>query len=538
MNRLFSASLGVLALLLAAQPALAFQAPAANASGVVKAPLRTTGEAYRPAYHFTPPGQWMNDPNGLVYYKGQYHLFYQHYPAGNVWGPMHWGHAVSKDMVHWQDRPIALAPDAHGLIFSGSAVVDWNNASGLGTKANPPLVAIYTYHNEKFKEAGLTYPQSQGIAYSTDAGETWHKYKGNPVLVPPEGKPDFRDPKVMWHPASKSWIMTLAVGDHTEFYRSSDLKSWSFLSAFGKEIGAHGGVWECPDLLPMKVKETGETKWVLIQSLNPGGPNGGSATQYFVGDFDGRDFKLDPKYAAQLSAKGPQWLDWGRDNYAGVTWSDVPKADGRTLMMGWMNNWDYGQVVPTTAWRGAMTLPRELTLHFDGTNYLVKSEPAVEVDRLKGRTYTSVPQTVSEALAVDMPAKSVMQSSIDVQFAKPADGTMAYLELSNDAGDIYKIGYDATANSFFSDRRKSGLVDFSDKFAASVHSAPRNVAADVIDMKVFVDHDSIELFADGGATALTDTLYPRKPYTSLRFVAGGKSVQVLKMQVTELKDAF
>jgi fructan beta-fructosidase len=286
-------------------------------------------ETYRPQYHFTPQTGWMNDPNGMVYYEGEYHLFYQHYPDSTVWGPMHWGHAVSQDLIHWQHLPVALYPDKLGYIFSGSAVVDWNNTSGLGTAEAPPMVAIYTYHDPGGERQGRIDFQTQGIAYSVDKGRTWTKYEKNPVLPNP-GIRDFRDPKVSWNEVSKQWVMTLAVKDHIEFYGSPDLKKWSKLSEFGNTIGAHGGVWECPDLFSLKDGE-GNSKWVLFVSINPGGPQGGSATQYFIGNFDGKNFMPQDTLA--------RWIDYGADNYAGVTWSDIPASDGRRLFIGWMSNW-------------------------------------------------------------------------------------------------------------------------------------------------------------------------------------------------------
>jgi len=507
---------------------------AAVGSSTSAAPATDYKEQYRPAYHFSPQTAWMNDPNGLVYYKGTYHLFYQYYPAGNTWGPMHWGHAVSKDMIHWVDRPIALAPDEHGMIFSGSAVVDWNNTSGFGTKKNPPLVAIFTANNDNYKQDGLQEHQNEALAYSTDGGETWTKYKGNPVLHAPAGKPDFRDPKVRWNEATKSWVMTLAVGDHTEFYGSPDLKTWKYLSQFGAGLGAHGGVWECPDLFPIKVAETGKTKWVLLQSLNPGGPNGGSGTQYFVGNFDGKTFTLDPKFDVQLKAKGAHWIDWGSDNYAGVTWSDVPKRDGRVLSIAWMSNWDYAQAVPTTVWRSAMTLPRKLTLHADAAGYSLRSQPAAELKSIMGRSYVTPAQTVSTSLQAVAPAELVTQSEITVEFARPASGTKAYLEFSNEKGDVFQVGFDGESGGYFSDRRKSGTTDFSDKFAA-VHTAPRISQAGTVKMRVFMDRDSAELFADDGATVMTTSLFPQKPYTAVRFVVNGQPVQVATFKVAEVK---
>jgi fructan beta-fructosidase len=258
----------------------------------------------------------MNDPNGMVYYKGEYHLFYQHYPEKSVWGPMHWGHAISTDLVHWEHMPIAIYPDSLGYIFSGSAVADYNNTSGLGTKENPPLVAFFTYHDMKAeKEGRFTEIESQAIAYSLDKGRTWTKYKGNPVVKNP-GIRDFRDPKVIWHNDSKQWIMSIASGQVIKFYSSPNCLDWTYLSEFGEGRGEHGGVWECPDLFPLQVKGSNETKWVLIVNINPGGPAGGSATQYFVGDFNGKEF---------ISAQSKtQWMDYGKDNYAGVTWSNAP----------------------------------------------------------------------------------------------------------------------------------------------------------------------------------------------------------------------
>lgn len=479
----------------------------------------------------------MNDPNGMVYYKGLYHLFYQHYPDGNTWGPMSWGHAVSKDLLHWVDRPVALSPDQYGLIFSGGAVVDWKNTSGLGTRENPPLVAIFTYDNAELKKAGLP-PQSQGIAYSIDEGKTWTKYAGNPVLPGPVGKPDFRDPKVIWHEPSNSWVMALAVGDRTEFYTSSDLKTWTFASEFGRGIGAHGGVWECPDLVPIKVAETGETKWVLIQSLNPGGANGGSGTQYFVGDFDGKAFKLDQKFKAQLDEHGPQWIDWGRDNYAGVTWSDVPKEDGRVLTIGWMNNWDYAEKIPPTAWRGANTLPRELTLHATTDGYSLRSNPVSELAELEGKRYATNPQQVADSLSLNVPSNKVMQSVITLEFQQPMSGTVAYLEFSNAVGDLYKIGLDAGSGRYFSDRRQSGHVDFSEKFASAVHTAPRVAKSEIVKMKVYIDKSSIEFFGDEGITAITDSVFPKEPYTTVRFVVDGQPVNQVKLELTEIKSIW
>src|SRR5687767_9219061 len=313
-------------------------------------------EPHRPQIHFSPAEKWMNDPNGMVYYDNTYHLFYQYHPFSTKWGPMHWGHATSKDLAHWQHQPIALYPDSLGTIFSGSAVADVNNTSGFGKDGKVPLVAIFTHHDEKGEKAGRNNFQQQSIAYSLDYGKTWTKYEGNPVVTNP-GIRDFRDPKVFWYEEGRKWIMTLATLDHITFYSSPDLKTWKKESVFGKEVGAHGGVWECPDLFP--ITHNGQKVWILVVNLNPGGPNGGSASQYFTGQFNGTDFT---PYQTDT-----RWLDYGPDEYAGVTWSNTGE---RKIFLGWMSNWQYADRVPTEKWRSAMTIPRDLGLEKIGEKYL------------------------------------------------------------------------------------------------------------------------------------------------------------------------
>ena len=305
-------------------------------------------DQYRPGIHFTPNKGWMNDPNGLVFFDEEYHLFYQHYPDSNVWDSMHWGHAVSKDLITWEHLPIALFPDELGYIFSGSAIVDSANVSGLGKPEQPPLLAFFTYHQMEDMKAGKTGYQSQGIAYSLDQGRTWKKYHQNPILEFPSIK-DFRDPKVFYHAPSEKWVMVIGSGDHFKFYNSENLLDWSYASSFGKEIKTELGVWECPDLFPLSYKN--EEIWVLLCSLNDGGPNGGSAIQYFLGSFDGQTFSHKPEYS---SNEAPLWLDFGKDNFAGVSWSGIPKADGRRIFIGWMSNWQYALKVPTLDWRGTL----------------------------------------------------------------------------------------------------------------------------------------------------------------------------------------
>ncbi|HNG89598.1 MAG TPA: glycoside hydrolase family 32 protein, partial [Saprospiraceae bacterium] len=458
----------------------------------------------RPAYHFTPPKQWMNDPNGLVYHQGEYHLFYQFYPDSNVWGPMHWGHAVSPDMVHWQHLPIALYPDSLGYIFSGSAVVDWNNTSGFGKSGQPPLVAMFTYFDIQKERAKRPDHQSQAIAYSTDRGRTWTKYARNPVIPNPGSQRDFRDPKLLWHENSRKWVMTLAIGDHVEFWGSPDLKTWAQLSQFGGDLGAHGGVWECPDLFPMTVTASGasakpEIKWVLLVSINPGHPNSGSGTQYFVGDFDGRNFVPDPAFAAEVPAGRGMWLDWGRDNYAGVTWSDVPKADGRRLFLGWMSNWDYAQQVPTYAWRSANTLPRQLLLRKGKVGYRLSAMPVRELEALRGKQQTWAPRLIDGSLDLNKSGIRPDRSewSLEIGLGDSPKGEVG-VELSNSSGEVYRIGYDATNKQYFSDRMRSGPLGFSEKFATQRHSAPRFSAEKTLRLRLYFDACSAELFADDG----------------------------------------
>ena len=488
-------------------------------------------EPHRPLYHFTPPSKWMNDPNGMVFYDGEYHLFYQYYPDSTVWGPMHWGHAVSTDLAHWTHLPIALYPDSLGLIFSGSAVVDWQNTSGFGKDDKPPLVAMFTYHNLAREKAGDTTVQKQGIAYSNDRGRTWTKYAGNPV-IPNPGLKDFRDTKVLWHAASQRWIMVLAAGDRVRLYASYNLREWQPASEFGANVGAHGGVWECPDLFPIKVEGTNETRWALLVSINPGAPNGGSATQYFVGDFNGTSFTLDPAFASSAGAAGKEpsrgvWVDYGRDNYAGVTWSDIPTEDGRRIFLGWMSNWDYATVVPTLAWRSAMTVPRTLSLHKTTVGPRLFSTPVNELRLLRGETVSIPSRRITGAMPLQLPTGATAASAeVDLEFlVPPGTNTDVALELANAAGETYRVGFDASTSQYYSDRTGTPH-SFSPKFATAVHHAPRIVADSILRMHVYLDRASAELFADGGATAMTDIYFPTQDFATMRLFVKGAPVQL------------
>lgn len=497
-------------------------------------------EPHRPQFHFSPPANWMNDPNGMFFYAGEYHLFYQHYPDSNVWGPMHWGHAISKDLVHWEHLPIALYPDSLGYIFSGSAVVDWQNTSGFGKNGQPPLIAIFTYHNMAGEKAGRQDFQYQGLAYSNDQGRSWTKYAGNPVVPNPGNVRDFRDPKVRWDETSRQWVMVFAAHDHVQLWVSKDLKKWQHLDDFGQTWGSHGGVWECPDLFPMQVEGTGETKWVLLVSINPGGPNGGSATQYFVGNFDGQKFRLDSAYVASVQGEKAVWLDYGRDNYAGITWSDVPTADGRRLFLGWMSNWDYATVVPTQAWRSATTLPRALTLQKTEAGYRIFAQPVQELTTLRAASHRIEGATITGALDLSQRLGfSPAQMELVLDF-EPAAGTPADfgVELSNEKGEHYRVGYNAAANQFYSDRTKAGSTAFAEKFAGKIHLAPRLATAKIVRLHLFFDVASVELFADGGATSMTDIFFPSAVFSQVKIYSDKGQVQLINGEAYALRSIW
>ena len=488
-------------------------------------------EPHRPQFHFSPNRKWMNDPNGMVYFEGEYHLFYQYYPGGTVWGPMHWGHAVSRDLVHWDHLPVALYPDSLGYIFSGSAVVDWNNSSGLGVDGRPPLIAIFTYHDPDGEKAKRSDYQCQGIAFSNDKGRTWTKYEGNPVLPNTGPVPGFRDPKVFWNDSSGQWVMALAVYDHVEFWGAKDLKNWAHLSDFGKEWGVHAGVWECPDLFPLKVEGSDEQKWVLLLSINPGGPNGGSATQYFVGHFDGKTFTLDDSFSRDVTDETAVWLDAGRDNYAGVTWSDVPIEDGRRLFLGWMSNWEYANVVPTEAWRSAMTVPRVLSLRKTEAGYRLFAQPVEEMEALRKDpiSIASIETTFNTSPQTELILDFVLSDGEAADFG---------VELSNEKGESYRIGYDQGSNQFYSDRTRSGDFSFSGKFAGKPVLAQRLSTEKTLRLHLFVDAASVELFADGGGTAMTELFFPGEDFNRVKIYAAKGKVKLLKGKAYSLSSIW
>lgn len=492
-------------------------------------------DLYRPNFHFTPKKAWMNDPNGMFYHNGYYHLYFQHYPDGNVWGPMHWGHAISSDMVTWKEMPIALYPDEKGYIFSGSAVVDVNNSSGFSKDGVEPIIAMFTYHDMDAEKSGKLDYQTQAIAYSLDEGQTFTKFEGNPVIKNP-GIKDFRDPKMIWDSIHKKWIVVLAAGQKIMFYSSNNLKDWKLESEFGENIGAHGGVWECPDFFPMKVQGTDELKWVLIVSINPGGPNGGSATQYFVGDFDGNQFKIDQSFESDLdnSENKSIWIDYGRDDYAGVTWSNIPDSDGRKLFIGWMSNWEYANVVPTETWRSAMTVARKLELKKENASYRLFFQPVKELNRYRGKKY----QKESIAIKGDtkiIDSKAINLSSAEINF-KISDlmNNGFIFNLTNRQGDSLTFGYNNSDKNFFIDRRKSGKKDFSDKFTNKVSTVKRVSLNPDISGRIILDKTSIELFFDNGETVMTEIFFPNVPFDKLSIEPEDQEFTLENIEVFQL----
>ena len=476
-------------------------------------------EQHRPQIHFSPQANWMNDPNGMVFFNNRYHLFYQYYPDSTVWGPMHWGHASTTDLVNWEHHPVALYPDSLGYIFSGSAVAAYNNTSGFGKDGVTPLVAIFTHHDPKAEKAGSNRFENQSIAYSLDEGMTWTKYEGNPVLKNP-GIKDFRDPKVSWYEPGEKWIMTLAVRDRISFYSSTDLKNWVKESEFGDGIGAHDGVWECPDLFSMD--HNGRTIWVLLVSVGSGGPNGGSATQYFTGEFDGREFKANDSTI--------KWVDYGPDNYAGVTWSNT--AD-RRIFIGWMSNWQYANTVPTQKWRSAMTIPRELSLVNVGDQYHLVSNPVPELEALSQDAVNLENINVRDdyPLSGKIRNKQVV-SRLELQVEEIDDFSIL---MTNRQHDSLVLGYDKMSNQYFIDRQGSGDVGFHPEFARH-HTAPRINKGKNAELVLITDNASVELFADNGLTVMTAVFFPKEPLTDYT-IRSAKGIIIKQLTYTGLKEA-
>lgn len=475
----------------------------------------TNKEKFRPVYHHTPAYGWMNDPNGMFYKDGVYHLYFQWNPYGSVWANMHWGHSTSTDLMHWNFEGCAIVPDAWGAIFSGSCVVDHNNTAGFGKGA---VVAFYT----SAKATPWGDVQSQSMAYSLDNGKTFTKYEGNPILTSSEK--DFRDPKIFWYAPGKHWVMMLAVGQHMEIYSSVNLKEWKKESEFGAMQGAHGGVWECPDLVEIPVEGTREKKWVLICNLNPGGPFGGSAAQYFVGSFDGKKF-------VNESPTQTKWMDWGKDNYATVTWNNAP--DGRCIALGWMSNWQYANNVPTRQYRSANTLARDLTLYREGQELYLKSTPSVEVKKARGKKVSIPSFRVSEKHEiVNLFEDNQGGYEVEILIQNAGASKIAFC-LLNDKGEKVSMYYDLNRKQFVMDRSESGTVDFSKDFPA-VTVAPANVDKELT-LRLFVDRSSIEAFGEDGKFVMTNLVFPSQPYVKMCFEADKNGYAVKTLNVYKLQ---
>ena len=487
-------------------------------------------EKFRPTYHFSPLYGWMNDPNGMVYKDGEYHLFYQYNPYGSKWGNMSWGHAISKDLVNWQHLPVAIAPDALGTIFSGSAVVDTDNTAGFGAGA---IIAIYTQNSDR---------QVQSIAYSTDNGRTFTCYENNPVLT--SDARDFRDPKVFWHKETRRWIMILAVGQEMQIFSSPNLKDWTYGSSFGEGQGAHGGVWECPDLFELPVEGTNEKKWVLLCNLNPGGPFGGSATQYFVGTFNGKEF-------VNESPSKTKWMDWGKDHYATVSFSNMGR---RVIVVPWMSNWQYCNNVPTKPFRGVNALPRELGLYTQSGDIYLSAAPVAEVKNLRKETKEIPAFTVAndyhiESLLPDN--EGAYELSLDITAEK---AEIIGFSLFNDKGEKVDIYFNLPERKLVMDRTKSGIVDFGKNSVTheiEVHDRRKTTSINYIDdfalatwapvrkenkyrLDIFVDKCSVEIFLNEGKIAMSYLVFPTEPYNRMCFYSKGGTFKVDTFKVHRL----
>ena len=460
---------------------------------------------WRPVYHFAPQWGWMNDPNGMVYKDGEYHLFYQYNPYGSRWGNMNWGHAISRDLVSWEHMPVAISPDGLGTIFSGSAVVDKDNTAGFGANA---IVAFYTQASAR---------QMQSIAYSTDNGRTFKKYAGNPVLTGDVA--DFRDPKVSWHEGTHKWILTLAVGQEIRFYSSPNLKDWTYESNFGEGQGNHGGVWECPDLFELPVAGTSQKKWVLIVNINPGGPFGGSATQYFVGSFDGHKF-------VNESPKATKWMDFGKDHYATVTWSNAPQ--NRVIALAWMSNWQYANEVPTMQYRSSNSVPRDLRLFVkDGETYL-QSAPSPELLALRKDKVMSKSFSVGKAYTIDQlmsDNKGTYEITMTVRQKKQGNLSM---RLMNEQGEEIEYSLDMAKRELTCIRDKSGVAGFSKDF---ITPTVTQVDGGDLQLRFLVDRSSVEAFVNDGRFVMTNLVFPHTPYNKVMFSATGGSVSVKNFTV-------
>lgn len=510
----------------------------------------TNTDYYRPSYHFTPLYGWMNDPNGMVYKDGEYHLYFQYNPYGSKWGNMHWGHAVSRDLIHWEHLDPAIARDPVGHIFSGSSVVDKKNTAGFGKDA---IIAIYTNNS-------VNHDEVQCIAYSNDNGRTFTKYEGNPVLTPFDGLKDFRDPKVFWYEKDKCWFMIVSADKETRFYKSKNLKKWDYVSAFGKGLGQQPCQYECPDFFQLPVNgDEKNMKWVMTMNINPGCWFGGSATEYFVGDFDGKNFTCP-------DADEVKWLDWGKDHYATVTFSNT---GSRVLAITWMSNWQYANLTPFKQNRGANGLPRELKLYEKNGKYYISEDVAPEALALRKSTKELGSQTVEGEKAF-AGATSGMEGAFEIEADVTADANgIAGIELYNNKCERTLIYIDMKEGKVVMDRTESGLTDFGkqsvphdielawDKQRAAEGKQPARIENSInykndfalatwaplslcqdgkktFHLDIFADKSSIELFVDGGRIAMTNLVFPVAPYENVKLYSKGGKAEFQNMKIHTL----
>lgn len=510
----------------------------------------TNTDYYRPSYHFTPLYGWMNDPNGMVYKDGEYHLYFQYNPYGSKWGNMHWGHAVSKDLVHWENLDPAIARDPVGHIFSGSSVVDKKNTAGFGKDA---IIAIYTNNS-------VNHNEMQCIAYSNDNGRTFTKYEGNPVLTPFDGLKDFRDPKVFWYEKGKCWYMIVSADKETRFYKSKNLKKWTYVSAFGKGLGQQPCQYECPDFFQLPVNgDKKKMKWVMTMNINPGCWFGGSATEYFVGDFDGKNFTCP-------DAHDVKWLDWGKDHYATVTFSNT---GDRVLGITWMSNWQYANLTPFKQNRGANGLPRELKLYEKNGKYYISEDVAPEVYALRKDTKDLADASVADAKDLKGVAANMEGAfEIGADVTPDANG-IAGIEISNNKRERTMIYFDMKQGKVVMDRTESGLTDFGkqsvphdielawDKQLAAEGKEPARITNSInykndfalatwaplslcedgkktYHVDIFVDKSSVELFVDGGRIAMTNLVFPVAPYENVKLYTQGGKAEFKNLKVHRL----
>jgi len=502
-------------------------------------------QPWRPQYHFTPSHNFMNDPNGMVFYKGEYHLFYQYNPEGQVWGHMSWGHAVSTDMVHWQHLPLAIPEDPNYMIYSGSAVVDWNNSTGLCKSTDPKdqscLIAIYAadYHQKREK---------MHIAYSNDRGRTWTNYKGNPVIDVDAA--DFRDPKVFWYAPQKKWVLVAVLADHRKalFFSSPDLRQWTKMSEFGP-ADDDSGQWECPDLLELPIEGTKETRWVLIINRNPGAPAGGTGVRYLIGQFDGTHF------VEKESAGQKLWADYGKDFYATNSFNDMPKGEERKIWMGWTSNWQYAKDEPTVLWRGAQSTPRSLSLRWvvnknptlsqkkgqdvapaslAERELLMVQAPVQELQGLRGKPFSLKSANIATA---NQKLATVHGETYEIEAeVEPGDASEMGLRLRK-GGDVETVvGVVPATNTLFVDRTKSGDVsfskDFSGRFSTTLSDTKR------VKLHIFVDRSSVEVFANDGEKVMTDRIYPPAGSTGIELYATGGTGKVVSLTVWQLQSIW